>query len=347
LKEPTHIRHKLRLLFAKDEVLVFCCSLTIIFGLSFFAWITFRLEDSVDPKTYWGLANFDFEQSPIRKYRILQPFSIAGVHWLLLKLVRLFRPDSSGVYIMRLCFYVFNLLASSALSTLTFRYVKIMGRSRFASFVAAIIMATCICTINNTSAFMVDSLYCCMLLLTFMAIETNNARLLFWCIILAPFAKESYLFVLPVVFWACRIDKLKLFSWVVLSAVITFSYRYIFDLLTGHPMSDSLNEDVEHFTFIISNSKRLVETGYLFPTIGILSLWILVPIGGILLMKGFWNTLRSNIRSYMVLWFFLVLLQMLMSGDIPRMAYLYLPMIAYFVAITIDAWRKDRVSLAE
>jgi hypothetical protein len=152
---------------------------------------------------------------------------------------------------------------------------------------------------------------------------------------------------LPVVFWACRIDKLKLFSWVVLSAVITFSYRYIFDLLTGHPMSDSLNEDVEHFTFIISNSKRLVETGYLFPTIGILSLWILVPIGGILLMKGFWNTLRSNIRSYMVLWFFLVLLQMLMSGDIPRMAYLYLPMIAYFVAITIDAWRKDRVSLAE
>lgn len=315
----------------------------MLFSLTYEDWLVFDINNSVDPKTYWGLAHFDFEQSVVRKYRVLEPFSVAAMNWVLVSVARLFKPGAlSGDYSMRLCFYVFNLCASSMFCMLSYAYARSLDRSKVAALVVALMIVSAKWTVINTAAFMADSLFCCFIALTLLGISRKNNAMLFWSVLLAPFSKEAYVFILPVIFLFSHVPKLKLLGWFALSAVITFGFRYSYDRLTGHPMSESLAQDTEHFTYILNNSKRFLEPAFQDPLKAAIGLWLFIPLGGILLIKGFARQLVRQVKPYMVLWLLLVVLQMAMSGDLARMFYIYLPVYGFFIAYTIDAWRAYR-----
>jgi hypothetical protein len=81
--------------------------------------VHFDVAQSVDPKTYWGLAHFDFEQSMVRKYRVIIPFIVAGLNWIVVHFIHFFRPDkANGPFPMHVIFYSVNLLCTSAWCTL-------------------------------------------------------------------------------------------------------------------------------------------------------------------------------------------------------------------------------------
>jgi len=78
--------------------------------MSYGIMITFRLEESVDPKSYWGLAHFDFHQSHHRKYRFVIPFLAAGVNWIIQSIAHLLRPGTlTGNFSLQFSFWIVNL----------------------------------------------------------------------------------------------------------------------------------------------------------------------------------------------------------------------------------------------
>jgi hypothetical protein len=338
----------LRRLMSSEYSMVFCLCLCMLFSLTYEDWLVFDINNSVDPKTYWGLAHFDFEQSVVRKYRVLEPFSVAAMNWVLVSVARLFKPGAfSGDYSMRLCFYIFNMGASAMFCTLSYAYVRSLNRSKAAALVVALMIVTAKWTVINTAAFMADSLFCCFIALTFLGISRKNTAMLFWSVLLAPFSKEAYLFMLPVIFLFSHVPKLKILGWFVLSAAITFTFRYAYDRLTGHPMGESLGQDTEHFTYVLNNSKRFLQPDFMNPLKALIGLWLFIPLGAMLLIKGFARQLAGQVKPYMIVWLLLVVLQMLMSGDLARMFYLYLPVYGFFVAYAIDAWRQQNRTLAQ
>lgn len=325
---------------SSEYSLVFCLCLCVLFGLTYESWLAFDVRKTADPQTYWGLAHFDLEQSVVRKYRVLEPFAVAAISKVLLLVIRIFRPgDYSGEFSLKLGFYLFNLAASSAFCTLCYAYARSLSRSRIAALIATVMIVTANWTAINTYACMVDALFCCFVALTFLGISSKNAKMLFWAILIGPFTKESFIFLLPIIFFFSHIPKLKLIGWFALSGGLILAFRLGYDYLTGHQPMESLGSDGAHFTYIISNSQRLLEAGFMNPLIAEIGLWILVPLGGILLIKGFARRFFSQVQPYMILWLLLVVLQMLMSGDFARMFYLFMPVYAAWIAYTVDEWR--------
>lgn len=328
--------------------MAFCLSLCLLFALTYQEWLVFDVSQSVDPKTYWGLAHFDFEQSVVRKYRVIVPFLAAGLNWLMVSFAHLFKPGSlSGDFSMRLSFYMVNLASGAAWCTLTYAYLRAMDRSKVASLVGLLMVATSYWTVVNTYAFMTDSFYCCFVALTFLGIARKNATMLFWAILIGPFAKEAYVFLLPVIFLYSHVHKGKLLLWFFLSGIVTFSYRYLYDHITGHTMMESLGPDMQHFTYISNLVHRFIEPDYMNPLLATIGLWIFIPAGALLFIKGFARQCRQSFEGYMLLWLLLVLLQMVTSGDLARMFYTYLPIYGFFVALAVDAWRSAQRSSSQ
>ena len=331
----------------------------MLFALTYQEWLSFDLSTSVDPKTYWGLAHFEFDQSVVRKYRVIIPFLVRGLYWVVSSCAQLFRPGAlQGDFMMKTCFYVINLLSSAAWCTLAYAYVRAMKRSKAASLVVIMMIVTSFWTIFNTYAFMTDSFYCCFVALTFLAITKQNHKMLFWAIMIGPFAKEAYLFLLPVIFFYSNVPKLRQLLWFAISGALVFSFRYVFDHTTEHvwptlqqvpislfgwhstiSISTSLYADLEHFTYIDNLIHRFEDQNYTNPLIALIGFWLLIPLGGLLLLKGFAKYLGKSLKQYMLLWFLLVFLQMIISGDFSRMLYLYLPVYGFIVATAIDYWR--------
>ncbi len=337
-----HLRQRINQVIGNEYGLVFCLCIALLFPLSYQGWVAFDISQSVDPKTYWGLAHFNFEQSMVRKYRIIIPFLVAAIHWVVVHIIHLFRPDkATGDFPMQLIFYCVNLLCSAAWCTLVYAYLRTFGKSKVACLIGPLIILTSKWTAILTADYMVDTFYCCFLALAFLGIATRNSRMIFWSIIIGPFAKENFMFMLPVIFLFSSVPKWKSASWMALSAVILFFYRYIYDHLTGHPMAESLNNDAEHFTFLISNSPRFLEDYWQQDMAATIGIWWVIPIAVGLLNKGFGRQLRQDWRLYMWLWVVLVLLQMLMSGDLSRMLYLFLPVYSLIIASAIDHYRSS------
>lgn len=336
-----HLLQRINQSISNEYGLVFLLCLIMVFPLSYQCWVAFDVSKSIDAKTYWGLAHFDFEQSSVRKYRIILPFFVAGLNWIAVHFIHLFRPDrANGDFCMHLLFYCVNMLCTAAWCTLVYAYLRAFGKSKVASLIGPLIILTSKWTIPLTGQYMVETFYCCFIAMAFLGIATQNARLIFWSIIIGPFAKENFLFMLPVIFLFSNVPKWKSLSWMLLSGILVFTYRYIYDQLTGHPMQESLANDVEHFTFLQSNSERFLEEYWQQDIAATIGIWWLIPLAVVLLTKGFGRQLAVEWRIYMWLWAILVLLQMLMSGDLSRMLYLFLPVYSVLIASAIDHYRN-------
>ena len=336
------MQQPLRRILFSEYGMAFCLSLCLLFPLTYQSWLTFDVSKTVDAKTYWELAHLNFEQSLVKKYRIIIPLIVAGLNWVVTSVVQLFHsaPVNKDLYMSR-CFYGVNLATGAMWCTLAYAYVRSMGRSKIASLLAILVVATSEWTIINTYSFMTDSFFCCFVALAFLGIQRRNSKMLFWAIIIGPFIKENYVFLLPVIFFYSHIHKGKLLLWFALSGALVFSYRYIFDHITGHPMIESLGNDAEHFTYIADNSKRFLDPDYRNAMISAIGFWIFIPVGAMLFIKGFTKQLGTQLRGYMLLWLLLVLLQMLSSGDLARMFSLYLPVYSFFIAFAADAWLQQ------
>lgn len=317
---------------------LFVLFVAIIFGPAFGFSDVYDHMSNVDVQTYVGLSEFDFEQHPVRRYRVIIPILAAGVYFVFEPILNLLTPQEFPGDFPRIMSFVFvNIILMAFYAVLLYRICeKVVGKSNFwPIFVGVLSVLSCRWTMLFAGSALVDSLYLVVLGLFLLGILKKRMWMIVLAIYLGPWAKEAFIFFVPLLLFVEKKYYSKLILHLVLSGIIIFTFRYFFDRTIGVEFGESLSRDVSHFAMIPESLKRLFSFHGLYEVFSIGGFWnILIVVG--LLFKQVRIALKKNITTMWYVLIFLVLIQALLSFQLARMFYLLTPLLAVVIALNVD-----------
>jgi len=321
-----------------SNLFLFLVFLAVIAGLAFGFADVYDHMSNVDVQTYVGLSEFDFDQHPVRRYRIIIPMLASFIYAILGKIFCLLAPnDFPGDFARIFSFVVVNSAMMAAYGVLLFRICQtIVGEDRYwAAMIGVVSVLTCRWTMLISGSALVDSLYLVVLGVLLLGILKDQIGLLILAIYLGPWAKEAFVFLVPLLLFTERKYYPKLLLHLLLSGLLIFSFRYIFDWYIGADMGQSLSRDISHFSEIPKSLKRLFSWHGVYEVLSIGGIWNVFLLIGI-----FQNKIRRMYRKHFTpLWMLLIVLvvfQALLSTELARMFYLLTPLLAWMVAVSFD-----------
>ncbi len=311
-------------------LLVWFLSLAIVLGPAYTLFDNYNYDfvENPDIETYMGLASFDFDQSPVRRYRVLVPFAAAGVNFILSPILDRVQPWTfpGPDFSLGFSFLLVNSILVALCGLLVFQLCQQFGISVPGSILGSLSFLTCRWTAYAAGLPLVDSLYLLVIIMVLLAIKTRRDSLIILAIMLGPWAKESFIFIAPLIFFFHPMKKGKLLFWFVLSGAIVFSFRYAFDQLNGFSASESIQKDLGHFDQIGPSLQRLFSFHGLYEILSIIGLW---GAGFLLLIKKeFRISLKQLTPVYFYFFLGIVLVHALLSYDLARMFFLATPLLA-------------------
>ena len=321
---------------------LFVFSFAVIFGAAFTLLLNYKYDIVTNPdlKTYLGLANFDFHQSPVRRYRIIIPFLAAGVNYFFSPVFTFLKPWNFQGSDFSICmsFLVVNCIIMSIFGVIIFRLCKLYGASAFGSLIGLLAVLTCRWTPYFAGIPCVDSLYLLIIAMALLGLKTKNNKLIIAVILIGPLAKESFIFIAPLLLVFSNMNKWKLVGWFLLSAIIIFSFRYYFDIINNLSINEGLKSDFEHTGNISSSLHRLFSFHGIYEIFSIFGIWGVLFL--LLLVKGFRNGIQLQMPAYILFYLVIVLIHALLSTELARMFYLAIPVIAIWISAISDNFLK-------
>ncbi|WP_462317844.1 hypothetical protein [Marinilabilia sp.] len=318
---------------------VFIISLASLHGASFHIMDVTTATDNVDCVTYLGLAEFEFDQYEVRKYRILVPFIASGLDYLFGGVFDYLAPWTfEGDFSMGMSFLIINNLLFSLAGVFVFRYIHHLTGHLFASFAGVISVLTCRWTGFLAGLPLVDSFFFLILVMVLLGLRTRNLRLILWSVFLGPWAKESFIFIAPIIFFYAPLKKKKQILYFLVSGILVFTSRFLIDYYSGASSIAAIEEDFDHFNNIAVSLRRLFSFHGLYEVFSVTGFWVLLLIPAILNrnLKTHLLSLRGFEWWYMVS----VLFQAIISTEIARMLFLLTPLLALVWARIISDYFK-------
>ena len=296
----------------------------------------YDLEANPDIKDYLGLANFEFDQNPTRKYRVIVPFLAGGINYVFGPIFSILAPQTFPGPDFSLClsFLLVNCTVMALFGMLVYRLCKSFGVSSLAAIVGLLSVLTCRWTSYIAGLPLVDSLYMVVIAMTLLGLKTQNAKLITAAIFIGPWAKESFIFFAPLIFFFSTIPKWKQVTLFLLSGLIVFTFRYFFDQATSGTIDLGLKNDFAHIDNIGDALKRLFSFHGLYEIVSIIGVWGLLFIGT--MDRSIREALREKTKSYMIFFLVIVFIHAILSVEIARMFYLATPVLAVFFSIIAD-----------
>jgi len=321
----------------KDHFILFFFALSIVIGPAYNTYLHYDFSYSVDCKTYMAIGKGDFkDQSVTRRYRVLVPFAAAIVAWPVSKMyTHLWPQRSDGDWPLRLAFLVINCVITAIAAVYLFYISRHYGASPISSFMAMIAVMAGSWTNYITGLPMTDSLYLLVIVLTVYGIKARNGPALLFCIFIGPFAKESFLFVAPIIFfWGC-IPKWKQLICFIISGALVFGVRYLIDQHAGTQYSASFFNAFDHtenFEYSIQRIFSAHGLGELFTVMGTFTFVILA---------GFFGKSERNKWIRAIDWpcialVLALIVHAILSGEVARMLYFGAPVWALMLALVLD-----------
>lgn len=325
--------------FSLDSGLfLFFLFLAIINGVSWGFADTYDHMSNVDVQTYVGLFNFEFDQHPVRRYRVIVPFLASAVHAIFGPVFKMLTPNEfPGDFATIMSFLFVNNLLMSLYGVLVFRICQAVSGSKviWPAVLGVVSILTCRWTAYLAGSALVDSLFLVVLGLTLLGVLRNKLWMVILAIYLGPWAKEAFIFFVPLLIFVDRKHYPKLLIHLLLSGIIIFGFRYWFDQQIGASFSDSIGRDVSHFDGIPASLARLFSFHGLYEMFSIGGVWNLFIILGITQQK-----VRSYLKNKLGwIWVVLavsVLFQALLSYELARMFYLLTPLLAVTVCLIFE-----------
>jgi hypothetical protein len=316
------------------NIFLFFFCFAIVFGPAFALFDTYNYDTVANPdiKTYLGIANFDFDQSPVRKYRVIIPLLASGVNHLMGPAFSALSPKVFPGPDFALCmsFLLVNCVFVSIFGILVYRLCLAFGVSQIGAVTGLLSALTCRWTAYIAGLPLVDSLYLVTIAMALLAIKKRNASLAILCIFVGPWAKESFVFMAPLLFFFAPVNKWKQIMYFGLSALLVFSFRYAYDELTHVAKNVSLKTDFEHFGNIAYSLKRLFSFHGAYELFSIAGIWSGLFI--FLLKKDIRKAFVENTPFFFIVFCAIVLIHALLSTELARMLYLASPVVAVWVA---------------
>jgi hypothetical protein len=261
---------------------IYFFALSIIIGPAYNTYLNYDYTQNPDCNTYLSIADGNFEdQSLVRRYRILVPFAAKIISLPIENTYKKLWPTrESNQGPLRLGFFLINVVLMSTVGLSIYAYCKAYEISETGSILAMTAVLVGGRWGNLFAAIPItDSLYLLTLCGTLYALKKENNLLLFTCIIIGPLAKESFLLMLPLIFFTSKYSKLKLCTWFCISIVIALGIRYQIDHMTSLSIDRSMHADLDHINNVYDSVLRIVSIrglGELGTVMGLFSMVLIV-----------------------------------------------------------------------
>jgi hypothetical protein len=312
------------------------------------AYPTYRHYDfshSLDTRSYLRLATGRFDSVRVtRRYRLLVPLA-AGV--LARPLAVLGDPASqprpAGEWPLRLAFYLINCLLLSAAGACFYRGARLAGAGAGAAALALAAVLSSRWAGYAAGLPLTDSLYLLVFGLSYYAARRGPGT--GWAIavalLLGPLAKESFVFLLPWLAWFGR----PALGWraqlaaLALGVAALAAVHWWVDRAVGAPASASVTNafgHVENLLYSLRRALSLKGLAELFSIFGLFWLPVLVALSRPEGRRALAPMLSWPVTTLLGV----VAVHMLLSGDLGRMGYLFVPAFTAALALSFGwAWK--------
>lgn len=326
----------------KTNLLLFFFAFSIIIGPGYNTYLHYDFSYSIDAKTYIAIAKSDFkDQSITRRYRVLVPFVAEAIAYPISKIyTRLWPQRNDSDWPLRLAFLIVNCVVTSLAALVIFHICRLYGAGAVSSFMAMMAVLVSSWTNYTVGIPMTDSLYLLIIALTVYGIKAKNAIALICCIFIGPFAKESFIFIAPIIFfWGC-IPKWKQVILFILSATLVFGSRWLIDLQAGTAYSSSFLNAFDHtdnFSYTLHRVFAFRGLGELFTILGTFTFIILAGFTGGKYERNKWVPYLDWPCLALI---FSLIIHAILSGEVSRMLYFGAPVWAIMMSLILDRHKR-------
>lgn len=318
-----------------ESCLVFVFCLAVIVGPAITVLFQFDLTHFPDAKSYLGLANLDFVQNPVRRYRLIVPMAAKILQLLLGRVFVHLKPAYfTGDFSLAFAFFVVNITLTAWFGLLTYKYLKTFGVSAIAAIVGLLSLLTCRYTIYSAALPLADALFCVVIAATLLSLRRADMRMQLALLFVGPFVKESFIFIAPLILLYGAAPKWKLLLGFAASGLVVFSYRFGFDYIAHNPVSSGMVADLHHIYNIKRTFFKVFSIHAIFLMAMVVGVWVVAPLAVVIAdrrkMGVFWQKIDRPMLGLLVS----VLVQALLSGSVERMFYLAMPVLAVIIALS-------------
>mgnify|MGYP006284331421 CR=1 FL=1 len=318
--------------------IIFLFGYAVLFGPAFalFSEYAYDLQTTPDLATYLGLAEFDFDQSPVRRYRVIVPFLAAAIDTVLGGLFERLAPYTFPGPDFSLCFsfFVVNSLLMGLFGLVVYRLAQACGAGPFAAAIGLLSVLTSRWTAYLAGLPLVDSLYALVIATTLLSMAMRNHRLLIASMLIGPWAKESYVFMVPLLFLYAPMRWYQTAGWLALSGLLVFSFRFGYDWYHQLPPGESLSDDLAHLQSVGISLRRLFSFHGLYEVVSIVGVWGLLFL--LLLKKEVRAFVGTHSPEFSWLFVGIIVLHALLSTELARMLYLLAPLLAVWIGLIVE-----------
>ena len=312
-------------------------------------YVHFDFSHSPDTRSYLRMASGRFDSVRVtHRYRVLVPAAAAAVAAPIAQVYgRVWPQRPAGLWPLRFAFYLINCLLLAAAGACWFNAARCNGATPEAAALAMLAVLTSRWAVYAAGLPLTDSLYLLVVALGYYAIRRGQGGgwALFIALLLAPLAKESFVFLLPWLGWYGRralpwSRQLLALSVGVATLVVV---HFAIDARVGAPASQSVSNAVAHFENISYSLHRAASAKGIGELLSIFGFFIL------LLPLAFWVEKKPQRTHHLSVFaslggpevglLLVVALHMLLSGDLGRMGYLAAPAFCSALALIFTHWR--------
>jgi hypothetical protein len=324
----------------REQHLVFFLCLAAIAGPALSSLFDGSEKQFPDAATYLGIANGDFDQTPVRRYRILIPFLARALDLITAGLFENLSPTYyQGEFSLRFSFFLVNLCIMAWFCSLVYRYCTSFGFSRSGAILGTAAVVTSRYTIYFAALPLIDSLISVVTALVLLGIKTGNKKMLVFAIFLGPLARESFIFIAPLIVFFGRIPALRQVLYFTLSGMLALIVRITIDHYYPLTTISWLQADANHFLNIQENLPLLFSWYGLYKVLINMGLWLLLPLTAFFLKRDFLKGIFNGQTACLLMFLISVLIQMLLSGSMERMFYPLLMVFAVVICASINVLR--------
>jgi hypothetical protein len=324
---------RLKKILLNEYVLVFLFCLAAIHGPAFSLMDNYDQTTCVDCTTYVGLAEGNFDQSPVRRYRPIVPAMAAGVNFVFGRAFNALKPSTfPGNFPLTFSFYLINCLLLSLWGVVIYRYSRAFGLARRWALAGLLVMLSCRWTPYIAGTPIVDSLYCLILGLVLLGIKIKNERLIVLAIFLGPFAKEAFLFVAPVIFLFSHVSKWRQVVYFAASGILVFSFRYAFDHY-AHLTASGIEADLEIVGYVKETVLRLIGFHGIYDILSNIGLWLIFPLAAFRI-PAFREAARQTVDWPIIGFMAAILIHLILNSCHERMFYLTMPLLCLYTGLS-------------
>jgi hypothetical protein len=334
--------------FLTESKLLFIFFFFVLFNLGFHILIYFPMDQSPDIQDYLSMAKGDFDQSPVRRYRIIIPLLAGGLNYTSGWLFEFLKPWTfDGSFRLCFSFLIINTLIMCYAVLLIFKLCKTAQHGFLISLIAIIAMLTNRWTSELSGLPLVDSLYLLSMILCLFGLQTKKWNYVIASIWIGPWAKEAFIFMVPLILIFGNQQRMRFLIHLIFSGIMVFAFRFASDWFFERDFFHSLNSDFETFNSIGISLNRLFSFHGIYDIFSVTGWWILLPVLTIICYrKSFLIQLKEN--SFLHLTYFLVIIfQALLSTEISRMLFLFIPVFIQWIAISLKILMESNLYLLD